>query len=103
LVDFHVYQPPDELKCSHERFLHQSRICNKFDAESLSFQEKLIGRTGSLSNRRVSKDTSFTLDDGTGLGQETYFPKGILAIPPQTTLEMAREEARYGLVSPIVF
>ena len=44
-----------------------------FDEENVEFQRKLLFRTG--------------------LGQDTYFPPGILNSPPDLSMKRAREEA----------
>lgn len=75
LVDFVVYSPPDRNKVPHEMFIRHSR--HFFNDEALAFQEKLLTRTG--------------------LGQETYFPNGVLKLPPSLTMEDAREESRMVL------
>jgi 3-ketoacyl-CoA synthase len=69
LLDFHTYQPPDELKCTTEYYKLQSRRVGCFDEESMQFQEKLLERTG--------------------LGEETYFPRGIMAEKVDTSLEVS--------------
>lgn len=73
LVDFVTYQPPDELKFPHEKFLKKTQDVGWFDQSSIEFQEKLLHRTG--------------------IGQETYFPPGIVQDPPDTSMAAARKEA----------
>jgi 3-ketoacyl-CoA synthase len=73
LIDFATFQPPDELKVPHKLFVDRSKASGFFNEEALEFQEKLLYRTG--------------------LGNETYFPAGILSYPPETTMQRAREEA----------
>jgi 3-ketoacyl-CoA synthase len=73
LIDFTTFQPPDEFKIPHELFMEKTRNSKFFDEESIKFQEKLLYRTG--------------------LGNDTYFPPGILSNPPQLTMEQARKEA----------
>jgi len=77
LVDFATYQPPDELKIPHEKFLERTRGVGWFTEESIEFQEKLLYRTG--------------------LGDETYFPPGIHKIPPDLGMDSARQEAEMVL------
>lgn len=77
LVDFATYQPPDELKMPHDRFMKRTREVGWFTEESIEFQEKLLYRTG--------------------LGNETYFPPGIHKIPPDLGMQSAREEAEMVL------
>jgi len=73
LVDFALFQPPDSLKVTTERYMKQIKRLSNFTEESLAFQERLLQRSG--------------------LGQETYFPPGILAEPPDLTMAQARNEA----------
>jgi 3-ketoacyl-CoA synthase len=77
LLDFATYQPPDELKMPHDRFMKRTRDVGWFTPESCEFQEKLLYRTG--------------------LGNETYFPPGIHKVPPALGLDSAREEAEMVL------
>eukprot|EP01114_Cavostelium_apophysatum_P006083 TRINITY_DN1729_c0_g1_i1.p1 TRINITY_DN1729_c0_g1~~TRINITY_DN1729_c0_g1_i1.p1 ORF type:complete len:498 (-),score=107.14 TRINITY_DN1729_c0_g1_i1:44-1537(-) len=77
LMQFTTYQPPDDLKVPYDVFMAKSRNAGFFTPEDLDFQEKLLVRTG--------------------LGQETYFPKGILVEPPNLSMEKAREEAEMVL------
>jgi len=73
LLQFTTYQPPDDLKVPYSRFNSHSKYSGYFDEDSLQFQDKLLSRTG--------------------LGEETYFPPGILSEPPLTNMAMARKEA----------
>jgi len=73
LVDFTTFQPPDEEKVPHDFFMEQTVYSGFFDEESVDFQRKLLYRTG--------------------LGNETYFPKGIMSRPIKVDMEAAREEA----------
>lgn len=77
LVDFSTYQPPDELKMPHDRFMKRTREVGWFTPESIEFQEKLLYRTG--------------------LGNETYFPPGIHKFPPDLGMDSARKEAEMVL------
>ncbi|CAL8469239.1 g8780 [Coccomyxa elongata] len=73
LLDYHCYKPPDELKMPHAKFLQLSRDCKKFTEKSMDFQNKIIERSG--------------------LGDETYLPKAVHAVPASISLKAAREEA----------
>lgn len=77
LVDFACYQPPDERKCSNERFLQASVLTGAFTEESMAFQRKICSRSG--------------------LGDSAYLPKSIINDPPvrkgQPNMRQAREEA----------
>lgn len=77
LVDFATYQPPDELKMPHDKFMERTREVGWFTQESIDFQEKLLYRTG--------------------LGNETYFPPGIHKFPPELGMDAARKEAEMVL------
>lgn len=77
LLDFATYQPPDELKMPHDKFMVRTREVGWFTEESCEFQEKILYRTG--------------------LGNETYFPPGIQAVPPVLGLDAARKEAEMVL------
>jgi len=73
LLEFATFQPADENKIPHERFMEKTIKSGFFDEEAVEFQRKLLYRTG--------------------LGEETYFPPGVLANPPELTMQRAREEA----------
>eukprot|EP00727_Mastigamoeba_balamuthi_P012491 m51a1_g7865 putative fatty acid elongase 3-ketoacyl- synthase (561) ;mRNA; f:267176-269075 len=73
LLDFNVYQPPDQYKVNPKQFIDISRSTGKFNEESLAFQARLIERTG--------------------LGLETYLPAAMHADPPDPSMARAREEA----------
>lgn len=86
LVDFATFHPPDSLKCPPDvysiyhhlfslifySFYTHSVKSGFFTDESVSFQMKLLARSG--------------------LGNETYFPAGILELPPDISMKRAREE-----------
>nr|GLL43638.1 3-ketoacyl-CoA synthase 2-like isoform X2 [Ipomoea trifida] len=73
LVDFACYKPKPELMASTERYIERSRQANVFTEENLSFQKKILERSG--------------------LGQKTYFPESIVGVPAKPCLEEARREA----------
>jgi 3-ketoacyl-CoA synthase len=74
LLDFACFEPPEEHKCDHEKFMKVTRDVGVFDDDSVAFQEKLLAKSC------VGK---------------TAFPAGIsLKMPPSTTLSDAMEEAR---------
>eukprot|EP00003_Mantamonas_plastica_P021945 TRINITY_DN3636_c0_g1_i1.p1 TRINITY_DN3636_c0_g1~~TRINITY_DN3636_c0_g1_i1.p1 ORF type:complete len:555 (+),score=179.49 TRINITY_DN3636_c0_g1_i1:1595-3259(+) len=73
LLDFTVFSPPEELKISNAEFEAKTKKVGCFTQEAIDFQTKLLHRTG--------------------LGEETYFPPGIMKDVPETTFENAREEA----------
>ncbi|EGG16444.1 fatty acid elongase 3-ketoacyl-CoA synthase [Cavenderia fasciculata] len=73
LVDFAVFQPPEQYKITHEFFCKHTEQVGWFEQESIDFQKKLLYRTG--------------------LGNDTYFPGGITKEQPDTSMASAREEA----------
>lgn len=77
LVDFATFQPPDELKITIPWFCERTAKVPGFTQESIDFQVKLAPRTG--------------------LGDETYFPEGIKAVPFDLSMQKAREEAEMVL------
>jgi len=79
LVDFTVFEAPEEMRATHALFLNESRRSGYFTEDSLQFQERLS---------RVS-----------GLGDYTACPPGIVNIIthgyPNLTMEAARHEAEW--------
>ncbi|XP_050267473.1 3-ketoacyl-CoA synthase 4-like [Quercus robur] len=73
LVDYSCYKPPDHLKAPSHSFMEHSRLTGDFDDSSLEFQRKILERSG--------------------LGDETYVPEAMHAIPPEPTMAAARDEA----------
>ncbi|KAK9056098.1 hypothetical protein SSX86_027186 [Deinandra increscens subsp. villosa] len=73
LVDFACYKPEEELKIANEAFTKMSEESGFFEPETLHFQKRIAGRSG--------------------VGDETYLPKGITARPPQLNMKEARSEA----------
>lgn len=73
LVDYACYRAPDCLMAPYDRFMEHSRLTGDFDESSLEFQRKILERSG--------------------LGDETYVPEAMHAIPPQPSIQAAREEA----------
>jgi FAE1/Type III polyketide synthase-like protein len=72
LVDYSCYVPPPELKAPFIEFMGHSKVCG-FDESALEFQRKILERSG--------------------LGEETYVPEAMHAIPPQPSMANARAEA----------
>ncbi|KAJ4780750.1 3-ketoacyl-CoA synthase [Rhynchospora pubera] len=72
LVEYSCYLPPPELKAPFSAFMAHSKACG-FDDSALEFQRKILERSG--------------------LGEETYVPESVYAIPPQPTMANARSEA----------
>ncbi|KAH6756606.1 hypothetical protein C2S51_038905 [Perilla frutescens var. frutescens] len=73
LVDFACYKPDDRNKLSVDSFLKMTADNGAFQEESIGFQSKISHRSG--------------------LGDETYFPRGITADPPNLSMKEARLEA----------
>ncbi|KAJ0758716.1 putative very-long-chain 3-oxoacyl-CoA synthase [Helianthus annuus] len=73
LIDFACYKPEDDFKMANEAFTKMSEDSGFFNQDTLNFQKRIAARSG--------------------LGDETYFPKGITARPPQLTMKEARSEA----------
>ena len=73
LVDFACYKPDDERKVTREFFLKISEDTGAFEEDTLHFQRRITTRSG--------------------LGDETYLPRGITSTPPNLCMEEARSEA----------
>ncbi|XP_030535463.1 3-ketoacyl-CoA synthase 1 [Rhodamnia argentea] len=85
LVDFACYLPDDERKMSVESFLKMSEESGAFQEDTLQFQRRISSRSG--------------------LGDETYFPRGITSAPPNLCMEEARLEAEavmFGAVDALL-
>nr|GMD95184.1 3-ketoacyl-CoA synthase 20-like [Ipomoea batatas] len=77
LVDFACYKPKPELMSTTERYIERSRQTNIFTEESLSFQKKVLERSG--------------------LGQKTYFPESILGVHAKPRLDEVRKDAEAAI------
>jgi 3-ketoacyl-CoA synthase len=73
LVDFSCYKPEDERKVTGEFFLKMTEDSGAFEEDSIGFQRRITSRSG--------------------LGDETYLPKGITSRPPSLSMQEARSEA----------
>ncbi|KAI3525364.1 hypothetical protein L1887_04108 [Cichorium endivia] len=73
LVDYSCYRPPDHLKVPYHVFMDHSKLHGAFNESSLDFQRKILERSG--------------------LGEETYLPAALHAIPAVPSMATAREEA----------
>ncbi|KAI4317920.1 hypothetical protein L6164_025748 [Bauhinia variegata] len=73
LVDFACYKPGAEKMCTREIFMERSGLTGSFSEENLSFQKKILERSG--------------------LGQKTYLPPAVLRVPPNPCMAEARKEA----------
>ncbi|CAN4087065.1 unnamed protein product [Withania somnifera] len=73
LVDFACYKAEDERKMSVDSFLKMTEGNDAFEDETIEFQKRIAQRSG--------------------LGDETYFPRGITSNPPNLSMKEARAEA----------
>ncbi|KAL2229629.1 3-ketoacyl-CoA synthase 1 [Sesamum indicum] len=73
LVDFACYKPEDERKLSIDSFMKLTEENGAFEQDSINFQKRISYRSG--------------------LGDETYFAKGITSNPPMLSMKEARLEA----------
>ncbi|KAI8026936.1 3-ketoacyl-CoA synthase 1 [Camellia lanceoleosa] len=73
LVDFACYKPEDQRKMSVESFLSMTEESGSFEEEMVQFQRRISTRSG--------------------LGDETYLPRGITSRPPNLCMKEARAEA----------
>jgi 3-ketoacyl-CoA synthase len=73
LIDFAVWSGNSKYQVSNQGFVDLTRESGFFSQESIDFQDRMSKRTG--------------------LGDQTYLPPGILARPPETNMNMARDEA----------
>eukprot|EP00898_Chlorokybus_atmophyticus_P008189 jgi/Chlat1/8371/Chrsp80S07801 len=74
LVDFSCYRAEDKYKVNHDVFMEGTRGAGCFTPANIEFQEKIALRSG--------------------LGEHTYLSKGLMTVPKDTSMEMARAEAR---------
>lgn len=73
LVNFSCYKPEDARKCTRQIFMERSRLTGTFTDANLEFQRKILERSG--------------------LGENTYLPEAVLAVPPNPCMAEARKEA----------
>ncbi|KAL0414883.1 UNVERIFIED_CONTAM: 3-ketoacyl-CoA synthase 1 [Sesamum radiatum] len=73
LVDFACYKPEDERKLSIDSFMKMTEENGVFEQDSINFQKRISYRSG--------------------LGDETYFARGITSQPPNLSMKEARLEA----------
>ncbi|CAH9145785.1 unnamed protein product [Cuscuta epithymum] len=81
LVDFACYKPPPEVMCPKQLFMDRSKQADVFTEENLSFQKKILERSG--------------------LGEKTYFPEALLRLPPSPSMAEARKEAEMVMFGAI--
>lgn len=73
LLDYSCYRPPHHLRVRFQQFMDHSTLTGDFTPSSLEFQRKILLRSG--------------------LGEETYVPQAMHAIPPNPSMSSARDEA----------
>ncbi|GMI85855.1 3-ketoacyl-CoA synthase 1 [Hibiscus trionum] len=73
LVDFACYKSGDDRKLSIESFLKMTEETGAFTDDVLQFQRRICTRSG--------------------LGDETYYPRGVTSRPPNLCMEESRSEA----------
>lgn len=81
LVDFACYKPPQEVMCPKETFMDRSKRANTFTEENLSFQKRILERSG--------------------LGEKTYFPEALIRVPANPCMAEARKEAEMVMFGAI--
>ncbi|WOL10947.1 hypothetical protein Cni_G19707 [Canna indica] len=81
LMDFACYKPSSELQFTREFFMEQSTRTGIFTEDNLSFQKKILERSG--------------------LGQSTYFPAALFRMPPDLCVAQARKEAEMVMFGAI--
>lgn len=81
MVDFACYKPPKEVMCPKSTFMERSKDANVFTEENLSFQKKILERSG--------------------LGEKTYFPEALLRVPANPCMAEARKEAEMVMFGAI--
>ncbi|KAL2522365.1 3-ketoacyl-CoA synthase 6 [Forsythia ovata] len=81
LVDYACYKPPIMCRVPFSTFMEHSRLNLKDNPKSVEFQMRILERSG--------------------LGEETSLPPEIHCIPPNPTMEAARNEAEIVIFSAI--
>ncbi|KAG8368773.1 hypothetical protein BUALT_Bualt15G0081600 [Buddleja alternifolia] len=72
LVDFSCYLPPAHLRASTANFIEHFEICDVHGREAIDFQTKVAEKSG--------------------IGPETSFPLAMHQLPPDKSLNSARDE-----------
>ncbi|KAK1277612.1 3-ketoacyl-CoA synthase 6 [Acorus gramineus] len=81
LVDYALFKPPHTCRVPFATFLEHARLITHFNKRSVDFQMLILERSG--------------------LGEETCLPPAIHYIPPNPTMEAAREEAELVIFSAV--
>ncbi|KAM0062124.1 putative very-long-chain 3-oxoacyl-CoA synthase [Helianthus debilis subsp. tardiflorus] len=72
LIDYSCYRPPDHLKVPYQKFINHSKYSGNFTESSLEFQCNILKRSG--------------------IGEETYLPAALHAIPAVPSISTTRDE-----------
>ncbi|KAJ0493845.1 putative very-long-chain 3-oxoacyl-CoA synthase [Helianthus annuus] len=72
LIDYSCYRSPDHLKVPYQKFINHSKYSGNFTESSLEFQCNILKRSG--------------------IGEETYLPAALHAIPALPSISTARDE-----------
>ncbi|XP_043696302.1 3-ketoacyl-CoA synthase 6-like [Telopea speciosissima] len=81
LLDYSCFKPPTIYRVPFATFVEHAKIVLKDNPKSIEFQMRILGRSG--------------------LGEETCLPPTIHFIPPNPTMEAARDEAELVIFSAI--
>lgn len=81
LLDFACLKPGDAHKCTCETMMRQMRLAGPFTEESLTFQQRMLERSG--------------------LGDSTYVPSCFLRTPIDPCMAEAREEATEAMFGAV--
>ncbi|XP_072985471.1 3-ketoacyl-CoA synthase 6-like [Typha latifolia] len=81
LVDYACFRPPQNCRVPFSTFLEHARLMPFFDEKSVRFQVNILQRSG--------------------LGEETCLPPANHFIPPQPSMNAAREEAELVIFSAV--
>ncbi|XP_047083667.1 probable 3-ketoacyl-CoA synthase 20 [Lolium rigidum] len=85
LVDLAGYKPGPEHEATRARAIRQFGLAGGFDDESMSFQKRMMERSG--------------------LGEATHFPASLMSIPVDMCLRTARDESEavvFGVVDELL-
>ncbi|XP_077241160.1 3-ketoacyl-CoA synthase 6-like [Tasmannia lanceolata] len=81
LVDYALFKPPASFRVPYATFMEHSRMINPNDQKSVDFQMRILERSG--------------------LGEETCLPPANHYLPPNSSMEAARREAKLVIFSAI--
>ncbi|MED6130650.1 hypothetical protein PIB30_002764 [Stylosanthes scabra] len=81
LLDFACFRPPNEFKVSKAEFIELARKSGNFNDTTIEFKERVLKKSG--------------------IGNETYMPKGVFRPNYRTSLNEGREEASMVMVGAV--